>query len=33
MQREDSQWVTVELKHTEPSQDDWVAVFSPANFK
>ncbi|XP_030938552.1 probable inactive purple acid phosphatase 27 [Quercus lobata] len=29
---EDSQWVTVELKHPEPSQDDWVAVFSPANF-
>ncbi|KAM4115580.1 hypothetical protein ACJW30_04G160300 [Castanea mollissima] len=29
---EDSQWVTVELEHPEPSQDDWVAVFSPANF-
>ncbi|KAL5815025.1 hypothetical protein ACOSQ3_025824 [Xanthoceras sorbifolium] len=29
---EDSQWITLELKSPNPSQDDWVAVFSPANF-
>ncbi|KAK2648214.1 hypothetical protein Ddye_015703 [Dipteronia dyeriana] len=29
---EDSQWITVELESPSPSQDDWVAVFSPANF-
>ncbi|KAJ8771544.1 hypothetical protein K2173_026721 [Erythroxylum novogranatense] len=29
---EDAEWVTVELESAEPSQDDWVAVFSPANF-
>ncbi|KAA8542121.1 hypothetical protein F0562_023273 [Nyssa sinensis] len=29
---EDAQWITVELKHHDPSEDDWVAVFSPAKF-
>ncbi|XP_054807002.1 probable inactive purple acid phosphatase 27 [Prosopis cineraria] len=28
----DSEWVTVELHSPNPSEDDWVAVFSPANF-
>ncbi|KAM7480152.1 hypothetical protein LguiA_028365 [Lonicera macranthoides] len=27
---EDTQWVHVELEHSEPSEDDWVGVFSPA---
>ncbi|KAH0975315.1 hypothetical protein GBA52_017214 [Prunus armeniaca] len=30
---EDSQWVTVEVASPKPSEDDWLAVFSPANFK
>ncbi|XP_031371503.1 probable inactive purple acid phosphatase 27 [Punica granatum] len=29
---EDTQWVTVELQHHNPSSDDWVGVFSPAKF-
>ncbi|CAB4280508.1 unnamed protein product [Prunus armeniaca] len=29
---EDSQWVTVEVASPKPSEDDWLAVFSPANF-
>ncbi|XP_061371796.1 probable inactive purple acid phosphatase 27 [Gastrolobium bilobum] len=29
---EDTEWVTVELESPEPSKDDWVGVFSPANF-
>ncbi|KAL5146143.1 putative inactive purple acid phosphatase 27 [Glycine soja] len=29
---EDTQWVTVELESPIPSVDDWVGVFSPANF-
>ncbi|KAH7528222.1 hypothetical protein FEM48_Zijuj05G0049600 [Ziziphus jujuba var. spinosa] len=29
---EDTQWVTVDLEHPEPSVDDWVGVFSPARF-
>jgi len=33
MQGEDTEWVTVELESPEPSLDDWVGVFSPANFK
>ncbi|KAI3671433.1 hypothetical protein L1987_87171 [Smallanthus sonchifolius] len=28
----DVEWVTVELKHPKPSNDDWIGVFSPANF-
>ncbi|XP_022736057.1 probable inactive purple acid phosphatase 27 isoform X1 [Durio zibethinus] len=28
----DSDWVTVEVECPKPSEDDWVAVFSPANF-
>lgn len=33
LQGEDTQWVTVELESPIPSVDDWVGVFSPANFK
>uniref|UniRef100_A0A7N2RBC4 Purple acid phosphatase n=1 Tax=Quercus lobata TaxID=97700 RepID=A0A7N2RBC4_QUELO len=29
---EDFQWITVELECPDPSEDDWVAVFSPAKF-
>lgn len=27
-----SEWVTLEYGHSEPSTDDWIGVFSPANF-
>lgn len=26
-------WITVEYKSTNPSIDDWIGVFSPANFR
>nr|XP_043614817.1 probable inactive purple acid phosphatase 27 [Erigeron canadensis] len=29
---EDVEWVTVEIKHPKPANDDWIGVFSPANF-
>ncbi|KAI3764735.1 hypothetical protein L2E82_14748 [Cichorium intybus] len=29
---EDTDWVTVELDYPEPSEHDWVGVFSPAKF-
>ncbi|XP_045792560.1 probable inactive purple acid phosphatase 27 [Trifolium pratense] len=29
---EDTQWVTVDFDFPDPSVDDWVGVFSPANF-
>ncbi|XP_071710006.1 probable inactive purple acid phosphatase 27 [Rutidosis leptorrhynchoides] len=29
---EDTEWVDVNLEYPEPSGDDWVGVFSPANF-
>ncbi|KAI7748826.1 hypothetical protein M8C21_024913 [Ambrosia artemisiifolia] len=29
---QDVEWVTVELTHPIPSNDDWVGVFSPAKF-
>ncbi|KAG2678540.1 hypothetical protein I3760_11G007400 [Carya illinoinensis] len=29
---EDSQWINVQVESPVPSEDDWVAVFSPANF-
>ncbi|XP_012571378.1 nucleotide pyrophosphatase/phosphodiesterase [Cicer arietinum] len=29
---EDNEWVTVEVESPEPTNDDWVGVFSPANF-
>ncbi|GJX91388.1 probable inactive purple acid phosphatase 27 [Tanacetum coccineum] len=29
---EDVEWVTVELKHPKSSNDDWIGVFSPAQF-
>ncbi|KAL2347040.1 hypothetical protein Fmac_001040 [Flemingia macrophylla] len=31
-QGDDTEWVTVELESPQPSVDDWVGVFSPANF-
>lgn len=33
LQGEDTQWVKVDLVNPEPSTNDWVGVFSPANFK
>ncbi|KAL8217493.1 hypothetical protein R6Q57_020866 [Mikania cordata] len=29
---EDTEWITIQVDHPEPSADDWVAVFSPAKF-
>ncbi|XP_020257586.1 probable inactive purple acid phosphatase 27 isoform X2 [Asparagus officinalis] len=29
---ESSQWVTVEYSHPNPTLNDWIGVFSPANF-
>ncbi|XP_011024021.1 PREDICTED: probable inactive purple acid phosphatase 27 [Populus euphratica] len=29
---ESSQWITVEIECPNPTEDDWVAVFSPAKF-
>ncbi|KAJ0950557.1 putative phosphodiesterase I [Helianthus annuus] len=29
---EDTAWVNVELKYPQPSENDWVGVFSPAKF-
>ncbi|KAF7838174.1 nucleotide pyrophosphatase/phosphodiesterase-like [Senna tora] len=29
---EDTEWVAVSLESPEPSENDWVGVFSPANF-
>ncbi|KAM7274830.1 hypothetical protein ACFE04_016696 [Oxalis oulophora] len=29
---EDTEWVSVDLVHPQPSTEDWVGVFSPANF-
>ncbi|KAK4766866.1 hypothetical protein SAY86_014617 [Trapa natans] len=29
---EDTEWVSVELEYPNPSDDDWVGVFSPAKF-
>ncbi|XP_024929268.3 probable inactive purple acid phosphatase 27 isoform X1 [Ziziphus jujuba] len=28
----DSEWVTVQVQFSKPSEDDWLGVFSPANF-
>lgn len=33
LQGEDTASVVVEYENGEPSNDDWVAVFSPAKFK
>ncbi|KAI8543975.1 hypothetical protein RHMOL_Rhmol08G0259000 [Rhododendron molle] len=33
LEGEDTQWVTVDLEYSEPSENDWVGVFSPAMFK
>lgn len=32
-QGEDTEWVVVEYENAEPSNDDWIGVFSPAKFK
>ncbi|XP_028766166.1 probable inactive purple acid phosphatase 27 [Neltuma alba] len=32
LEGEDTEWVTVDLDYSNPSPDDWVGVFSPANF-
>ncbi|KAI0528610.1 hypothetical protein KFK09_001152 [Dendrobium nobile] len=32
LQNDDTEWVNVELHSPKPSSDDWVGVFSPANF-
>ncbi|WCJ36257.1 purple acid phosphatase 27 [Euphorbia peplus] len=29
---EDTEWVDLAVRHPQPSSDDWVGVFSPANF-
>ncbi|RVW52656.1 putative inactive purple acid phosphatase 27 [Vitis vinifera] len=29
---EDTEWVSVDLEHDNPSVGDWIGVFSPANF-
>ena len=29
----DREWVTVTYSNPRPSKDDWIGVFSPANFK
>ncbi|KAM7254214.1 hypothetical protein ACFE04_031896 [Oxalis oulophora] len=29
---EDTDWVSVDIDYPEPADDDWLAVFSPANF-
>lgn len=33
LQGESAEWVAVQFQHPNPSNDDWVAVFSPAKFK
>lgn len=33
MQGDTSEWVDVEFFHPNPSDDDWIGVFSPANFR
>ncbi|KAI4981868.1 hypothetical protein ZWY2020_022360 [Hordeum vulgare] len=30
---QDSGWVELEFFHPDPSGDDWIGVFSPANFR
>lgn len=32
LKNEDTEWVTVELRSPHPSPDDWIGIFSPANF-
>lgn len=32
LQGEDTQWVTLDIDYPDPSADDWLGVFSPANF-
>lgn len=33
LQGENSEWADVEFFHPNPSDDDWIGVFSPANFR
>ncbi|XP_074309638.1 putative inactive purple acid phosphatase 1 isoform X2 [Silene latifolia] len=32
VQGANSEWVTLDFEHSEPSTGDWIGVFSPANF-
>lgn len=32
LEGQNSEWLTVEYNYSSPSNDDWVGVFSPANF-
>ncbi|KAK6920513.1 Purple acid phosphatase, N-terminal [Dillenia turbinata] len=32
MQGKDSEWVDVEIEQPKPLEDDWIGIFSPANF-
>ncbi|XP_052181678.1 probable inactive purple acid phosphatase 27 [Diospyros lotus] len=32
LEGQNSEWVTVDLEYPEPSENDWIGVFSPANF-
>jgi hypothetical protein len=33
LQGDNSEWVDVEFFHLNPSSDDWIGVFSHANFR
>ncbi|KAI4973533.1 hypothetical protein ZWY2020_041061, partial [Hordeum vulgare] len=33
LEGQDSGWVELEFFHPDPSGDDWIGVFSPANFR
>lgn len=33
LQGQSTEWVTVKYRHPDPSNDDWIGVFSPANFR
>jgi len=33
MRGENNEWVDVEFFHPNPSGDDWIGVFSPADFR
>jgi hypothetical protein len=32
-QGQSSDWVVVEFSHPNPSNDDWIGVFSPSDFR
>lgn len=33
LQGQSSEWVMLEYSHPNPTQDDWIGVFSPAKFR